>query len=434
MRPRLSHLPLLAALAAANLTAQVPFDHAVIATELAGAPRTRLLYANVQTGTLTATGRFPSDGLAPLEVTLDPLNRNLVVALEDGSATRLVRLTLAGSSVATERLLAQLPGRVTGVTVAYPGDVYATVGGAAGGIFRIPRNGGTPVLVAALPYATSLTKLSFVDGGFMVTQSAAPGTGNDPTLVIFDVVGGVIATYPWPGHNTSEITGIIDLPTTLPKQYLVHADGTVSWSLGFQAPMPQVVTPLVPAGGTVAAHSDATNSRLFVLGGSSHPFLKSLGLPGYPQTWHNVAGPLPGDPVDFDFEHGTRDVSWFFGRSCGSPAPGVWIQGQATPGSTTFGLGVSSLRPAVSTFLVLGANDQQTGGVPLPVTIPGGCQLLVSLDVVIGHTTGSTGAVLQSLPLPNLPGLVGTTLFGQWLVVSGSPFDVTTAVAVRIGA
>ena len=431
MRPRPSLLLLLAAIATPNLGAQVPFEHAAIATELNGTPRTGLLYADVQTGTVTATGRFPSDGLAPLEVAIDPLNRNLVVALDDGGATRLVRLALSGASIASERLLAQVPGRVTGLTVAYPGDLYATVGGAAGGLYRIPRNGGTPVLAASLPYATSLTKLSFVDGGFMVTQSAAPG--NDPTLIIFDVVGGVIATYPWPQHNTAEITGIIDLPTTLPKQYLVHADGSVSWSLGFQPPMPQVVTPAVPAGGTVAAHSDATNSRFYVLGGASHPFLKTLGLPGYPQTWHNVAGPLPGDPVDFDFEHPTREVSWFFGQGCGSPAPGVWIQGRATPGSTTFGLGVSTLTPTTPAFLVLGASDQQSGGVPLPVTIPGGCQLLVSLDVVLGHTTGGAGGVLQSLPLPNLPGLIGTTLFGQWLVVSGSPFNVTTGVAVRIG-
>ncbi len=46
-----------------------------------------------------------------------------------------------------------------------------------------------------------------------------------------------------------------------------------------------------------------------------------------------------------------------------------------------------------------------------------GCHLLLSLDLLLGTTTDSSGKALQSLPIPPVPSFAGLILYAEWYVV-----------------
>src|SRR5262249_59769270 len=156
--------------------AQIPHGQAAVATRLSGATQTQLIFGDVQTGATQAVGHFPSDSLPPFEVVVDPIDHDLIVALDNAGTSRLVRLSLSGTTVANERFIADVPGRATGMTVAHPGDIYLTVGGADGGVYRVPRNGGPATLLTALPRATALFKRhDTISPVFFIAQSGSAG-------------------------------------------------------------------------------------------------------------------------------------------------------------------------------------------------------------------------------------------------------------------
>ena len=419
---------------ATTVAAQTPHAQVVVASRDTGPVQTRLVFGDVQTGAMQSVSGFPSDGLAPLEVAVDPLNRDIVLALDDGATTRVIRLGLSGTTVVTERFLADVPGRAVSLTLGYPGDVFVLTGGPAGALYSVPRNGGAPSVVAPFPRATAMTKLRYLDAVVMITQSASTSPPADPALAIVNVESGPIATYPWPGYNPSPITGIIDLPSTLPRQHITHADGTVGQSLGFGTPTPQQLTPALPSGATMAAGPEATNSQFYFLGDDSHPFLIEVPFPGPQLPYMARVGPLPGVPVDFDFAPRPDGIINFFGRVCGATTqPIISVVNQQTTPSPNFGFGVFSATPGIAALFVLGGNEQQTFGVPLPITLASGCQLLVSLDVGIGHTIDAQGAAFQPVPIPNLPSLIGQSIYAQWVLATPVGFAVTQGAAVQIG-
>lgn len=46
-----------------------------------------------------------------------------------------------------------------------------------------------------------------------------------------------------------------------------------------------------------------------------------------------------------------------------------------------------------------------------------GCHLLLSLDLLLGTTTDSSGKALQSLPIPPVPSFAGLSLYAEWYVL-----------------
>ncbi|MEM7200783.1 MAG: sulfatase-like hydrolase/transferase [Planctomycetota bacterium] len=99
------------------------------------------------------------------------------------------------------------------------------------------------------------------------------------------------------------------------------------------------------------------------------------------------------------------------------------------------------LRPAV---LVVGGSAARWGPVPLPLALSTigaglGCELLVSLDVMIPLATDATGTASLPIPLPAALALVGESVFHTWLVsdpaAPANPLGVTVsgAAAVTVG-
>lgn len=79
-------------------------------------------------------------------------------------------------------------------------------------------------------------------------------------------------------------------------------------------------------------------------------------------------------------------------------------------GSATFAVGFDAAQASTPAVLALGA-------VPLDLTLPGGCRLLVDMLVTVGTFADATGAGAVPLAIPNQLGLLGAALYGQWFIV-----------------
>ena len=74
-------------------------------------------------------------------------------------------------------------------------------------------------------------------------------------------------------------------------------------------------------------------------------------------------------------------------------------------------------RPNAAAGLILGLSNTQWGSVKLPLTLPGGCQLAVSVDALFGALTNANGEASVALPIPNDASLNGAKFFNQFLVI-----------------
>ena len=133
-----------------------------------------------------------------------------------------------------------------------------------------------------------------------------------------------------------------------------------------------------------------------------------------------------------------------FGQSCqGGTTPALAVQGLPRLGQTFrvdyvghSGRGfIGQLSFDHHPILVTGASSTAVGGVPLPFAVPPGltggvpgCTLYVSLDVVTPMPL-VTGGYLTSVPfaVPNVPALLGRSVFHQWLLLQ-TTFDMRTNV------
>ena len=120
------------ALATATVSfAQIPAEHAVVLTEQTVSPRSLLLDVDLKTGKFTPMGRFGLDGLPPLAVRHDPVNRDLIVAIRWPTGSRILRLKYSGTKLASQRVIADVSGQVTDMVLALSDQIFFTTGGHA---------------------------------------------------------------------------------------------------------------------------------------------------------------------------------------------------------------------------------------------------------------------------------------------------------------
>jgi len=91
--------------------------------------------------------------------------------------------------------------------------------------------------------------------------------------------------------------------------------------------------------------------------------------------------------------------------------------GSSAVGSTTLQLGVQA-GPALPSVLLFGASNRTWNGIPLPLDLAvlgaPGCLVYTSADVT---TPTFTSGMLLPIPVPNLPLLIGRSLFAQGIAV-----------------
>lgn len=430
-------LPCTLSLLAALLPAQINPGDAVVATRLTGTPATQLLAVDLVTGSVRPLPRFAADGLAPLAVTFDQINRDLLLAVDLGNGnSRVLRFVVQnGLLPASQRTMGDVPGRIVQIALA-DNDIVAAVGGSQGSVYRLPRNGGSASLLFARAHLGAMQSYGPAYTTLALGWSASSGPpANDAGVGIVDLTTGqfVLGPETFAGYPHPVITGVMDLPTALPRQILTHADGTVAVHVMLMGmlPTPLAIQPPVPAGGATALHpTQAYGFTPLVLGGVAFPHLWTFDPFAANPVRSQRAGPLPGDPVDFAIAPTWDTALLFFGDACGGTMA-IGATGMPSIGSGNFSIGLTQANPSAPTLFVLGLSDQLGGVLPLP--LPSGCPLLVSPDATAFHLTSAQGTATQPLPVPNQWALAGLILFGQWLQAPGLPFATSAAVTIHVG-
>ncbi|MCI0588484.1 MAG: FG-GAP-like repeat-containing protein [Planctomycetes bacterium] len=95
--------------------------------------------------------------------------------------------------------------------------------------------------------------------------------------------------------------------------------------------------------------------------------------------------------------------------------------GPPATGNSAFGIRASNVLGGTAVVLVAGATFLSP-----PIALPfGGCDLLVTPDVLVGATASGTGpgngSVAVGIPIPAAPALVGQPAYFQWYVVDPGP-------------
>lgn len=422
---------LLAGSFAASARAQIPTERTLVLTQTSGAVRAQVLAVS-PAGVVATFGRFPSDTLTPLAIALDPVDRQPLVAVELSSgSSRVLRLVPGpGFTFASELPLADLPGPCAQLEVI--GDtIVAVVGGASGGIFRLPRRGGAATQTFALPFAAAAhvfasSSVAIVAWSGATTPPSAPG------LVHVDTETGAIVLGPTSFTNRigATPTGLFDLPTALSRQVVAFADGTY-WlhTFGLGNPTQVTMSPQPPAGGAAALHQDQYGFSALAVGGAALPALYRADSSG---TVTILAQPLAGAPVDLAVPAAPSPAIVEFGVGCGSP-PLQLVNGVRGPpqiGNSAFevrALGSVAFQPTVFVF---GFDDILGGSLPATVL---GCLLHVSPDLVDVAAANAGGLAIRALPIPANPTLAGVIAYGQWAQLRPSGTIMSSAFALQLG-
>lgn len=120
----------------------------------------------------------------------------------------------------------------------------------------------------------------------------------------------------------------------------------------------------------------------------------------------------------------------------------VWGNGCAGTGARTpvlaatgtvglgqrFSITCANGKPSAAAMLVFGTSHESWGAFELPLTLPGGCTLYVSIDVPSARLLDNQGAGNVPLLIPNDSKLGGLNFLYQWLILdsaSSSPFGLS---------
>lgn len=167
--------------------------------------------------------------------------------------------------------------------------------------------------------------------------------------------------------------------------------------------------------------------------------VRSLGVPGNTAIL-SAPGPASNNATRIDLGQalvttfsGNEGVTTPFGDGCRNAhvnePVAVQTGGVPRPNNQQFALEVENINPALPCFLFLGVSREMSVLGPLPfnlsmVGFPGGCELLVSPDLIFSTTStgGAPGTArgVIDLPVPPLSALIGTSLFSQFWVIDPS--------------
>ena len=128
-----------------------------------------------------------------------------------------------------------------------------------------------------------------------------------------------------------------------------------------------------------------------------------------------------------------------FGSGCGGQTLMLDDNSRPTVGNTNFALVVEGATETGLVGLVLGASKDEYRGRALPLDLAsighGGCDLLVSIDVVRVLPVGGTTATL-ALPIPDVSALIGLTLHAQAFAIGASDggLSMSNGLTIVVGA
>ena len=143
---------------------------------------------------------------------------------------------------------------------------------------------------------------------------------------------------------------------------------------------------------------------------------------------------------EVEFFNGVIGQVQVSGSGCAGSAGAPTISAAGLPKiGQPLDLAIGNLGAAAVPLAVLGLDDQQWSGVPLPLPIapllPGtasACLLQVSVDALLALLPAG-GVANLSIPIPNAPALVGAVFFAQGAQLEATGASVTPKATVLIG-
>jgi hypothetical protein len=157
----------------------------------------------------------------------------------------------------------------------------------------------------------------------------------------------------------------------------------------------------------IAFVNNAATISASIRSGVNTPYFRNDGAGG---SWN---GPLGGFP-------------WAYRVQCtGGPGAVPSFTNSGVPElNTSFSLSLRDANPNASGFLVIGASDSSWGGTSLPMDLTplgaSGCKLLASLDILVGVTVNSSGALTQNFAVPDNNALVGFEFYNQYAIADAA--------------
>ncbi len=395
----------------------------VVASRQVGNPATALTLCDAIPGTVTPLASFGNAVNPPRAIAADPINRDLIVALESGTSTVVVRLTYSAATLINEQILANFPGDATDLAVDSSSGIWVALDGPQGGLLRLARNSGQAL--AFFPYPRTVAfEIAYPGTGLLVQQ--VPG-GNALLRFVDLTTGAAIQTIPVLSAPGERFTGATDLPTGAIRQAM-SSEASGLFRFEFLSTLnPWALNPAIPVGSPVEIGPGGQG--IMVLGGAGFPYLATV--PIFASNLVLLAGPLPGSPVDFTEKPSIGPALIRFGSPC--PQGGSWSsQGLPQLGSTTFSIGLQGGVPNRSTALLLGVSDQVGFGQSLPWTIAPACEVHTSADIALVTTSSVNGDASFVLPIPLVPAWAGSILFGQWIQENGGTPILSDAFAAHL--
>ncbi len=399
-----------------------------------GAPFPTQVYSvDLMAGMAVHMQDFTAARYAPLAACFDPIRRDLIIALDRAPNSMIVRLSYRQGALSFERTLATLPGTITALNLLANNDIAAITRAPNAAAYSIPRLGGTVQRVATLTNPTAMTIYQGSNLGLIAESRTATSTAQ---LLPFDFDSGKArgAAHSFPNF-TATITGLVDLPSGAPRQTFTTDLGRVFLSTSYATPIELALSPALTHKGTTAVHL-GQNGDVTVLGGSTHPFLKSFRMPyaPIPQQWSVLTAPIPGDPIDFFFLPLASAGVDRFGEGCpgtSGKTPGLGYSGSPALGSTGFSLTLSQADAGQNAIFTLGFSDLSAGGATLPLSLLGSCSLQHSAEITVSVPTDAQGSATLPTPIPNDPRLTGLTIFAQAFTLK-SGLAGTSTLAIHI--
>ncbi|HET6201988.1 MAG TPA: hypothetical protein VFI25_04200 [Planctomycetota bacterium] len=128
-----------------------------------------------------------------------------------------------------------------------------------------------------------------------------------------------------------------------------------------------------------------------------------------------------------------------FGSGCGTgaacPSPPTLTLDDCALIGTSVTLRLANGSSALPAAVALGTSNASWMGIPLPLSIGGGCSILISPDLFLPATAANPqGLALFSVPIPADPSLVGQVVYAQGGTTTASgAVRTTNGLAVTIG-
>ena len=357
--------------------AQIIPGHAIVITEMNSTPKSVLLDVDLTTGMVATFSRFGFDDNVPLGVSVDPVDRDLIVAIHWQNGTRILRLPVQGRVIGAPRVLADVGGKITDLELGFGDSIFFTIDGNSGGLFGVPRNGGTVRRVTAMPRARGIFNFGHgVYSGFILQAGAAGQPGTNPRISAVNYANGqVLSTTSLVNYGPIDVTDAVVLPNAVLNKLVTNADGTVG-EVALNRSTVLNLTPKLPAGATRRIRTFGGGFTPYVLGGKAHPRIKTFPAfaNGGNRPWTMLTGNLPGDPVDFDIAMAPGAKIVGLGRACRTAGLHIGTTQRPRIGNGAFNLQLHFGAGNALAVLALGLSDDRFGNLALPASLVCSCR------------------------------------------------------------